>query len=137
MHSPEAATAKICLQEVDHNIKRIAGGIHIDLVGDEFPYRTAVHLKISLSCTLKCLVQISLTRFSRRTFLNNFFGKKDAFIKGVNYISDSNTCGFMRLSKHEKLWRHMVLYLGLIDEEYPEDQSNHQTSDEHFEDKED
>jgi hypothetical protein len=31
----------------------------------------------------------------------------------------------------------MVLYLGLVDEEYPEDQGNHQTSDEHFEDKED
>ncbi len=29
------------------------------------------------------------------------------------------------------------MYLGLIDEEYPEDQGNHQTSDEHFEDKED
>ncbi len=30
----------------------------------------------------------------------------------------------------------MVLYLSLIDEEYPKHQGNHQTSDEHFEDKE-
>jgi hypothetical protein len=29
------------------------------------------------------------------------------------------------------------LYLGLVDEKYPEDQGDHQTSDEHFEDKED
>jgi hypothetical protein len=55
LHSPEAAAAKICLQEVDHNIKRIAGGIHIDLVSDEFPYGTAVYLKIRKSSILTCL----------------------------------------------------------------------------------
>jgi hypothetical protein len=96
--SPEAATAKICLQEVDHNIERIAGGINIDLVSDELAYRTAVDLKIKKQ-HFNMFKSISFTKFTLvRIFLLKCFGKK----RYVHQWCQLHAV-HLRLSKQEKL----------------------------------